>query len=288
MTPFQQSNIFVGSKEIKIIDGSKGISFNVLVQYPSNTPSLPTKFGPYTMDVSVNAEIIYGCFPLVVISHGSGGSHLLYRAVSSLLARNGYIVAMVEHFGNNRNDNELENTCENLVLRPRHIGLTIDTLFSDGFFGGHILKDKTSVIGHSMGGYTALALAGGISRTREGEVIKTISDPRIKAVVLLVPAAGWFYKGLDNVKIPILALTAEHDPITPSKDIETVLNCMPDKSLVTFKQIAGAGHFSFLSPFPAVMKRPDFLPSTDPEGFDREKFHEELPKEILDFLNEKL
>ncbi|HNY12679.1 MAG TPA: alpha/beta hydrolase [Candidatus Wallbacteria bacterium] len=288
MKPFQQNNIFAGSKEIQNIDEVKGISFNVMVQYPSNTPSLPTRIGPYTMDVSVNAEIIDGCFPLVVISHGSGGSHLLYRTVSSFLARNGYIVAMVEHFGNNRNNNELENACENLILRPRHISLTIGNLFSDGFFGGHILKDKTSVIGHSMGGYTALALSGGIPRTREGEVIKTIADRRIKAIVLLAPAAGWFFKGLDGVKIPILALTAEHDRFTPSKDIETVLNCMPDRSLVTFKQIAGAGHFSFLSPFPATMKRPDFLPSTDPEGFDREKFHEQLPKEILDFLNEKL
>ena len=52
--------------------------------------------------------------------------------------------------------------------------------------------------------------------------------------------------------------------------------------------IANAGHFSFLSPFPEPMKNPMFLPSTDPEGFVREKFHVQLPIEILAYLNEKL
>ena len=36
------------------------------------------------------------------------------------------------------------------------------------------------------------------------------------------------------------------------------------------------------------MKSPGFLPSTDPEGFDREKFHQQLPEEILNFLHDNL
>jgi len=36
------------------------------------------------------------------------------------------------------------------------------------------------------------------------------------------------------------------------------------------------------------MRNPRFLPSTDPEGFDREKLHEQLPAEILDFLDRTL
>ncbi|KUO74322.1 MAG: hypothetical protein APF81_02830 [Desulfosporosinus sp. BRH_c37] len=63
-----------------------------------------------------------------MISHGNGGSHLLYRTISTHLANNGFIVAMVEHYGNNRNNNELENTEENLILRPKHLSLTIDKL----------------------------------------------------------------------------------------------------------------------------------------------------------------
>ncbi|AGF57183.1 putative dienelactone hydrolase [Clostridium saccharoperbutylacetonicum] len=284
----KQFNINVGCKNIQIRDESKDLLFNVLIQYPTKEISAPTVFGPYTMDVCINSKILDGEFPLVVISHGNGGSHLLYRTISTHLAKNGYVVAMVEHYGNNRNNNELENTEENLILRPKHISLTIDKLLSDSFFGKYVKADKIAVLGHSMGGYTALALAGGIPRTIDGKKIETNIDNRIKAIVLLAPGAGWFMNGLDDVRIPILMLTAEHDTITPAWNAETVLKSIPDKSLVTFKQIENAGHFSFLSPFPESMRNPNFLPSTDPEGFDRENFHAQLPKDILAYLNEKL
>jgi predicted dienelactone hydrolase len=292
LSTFQQykkmTEIFVGSKQWTIRDEAKNISFPVLVQYPTHETAKPVAFGPYTMTVSPDADIIEGQFPLIIISHGNGGSHLLYRTISTHLAKNGYIVAMLEHYGNNRNNNSLENTTENLVNRPRHVSLTIDFLLSDNWFEKHITQDKIGVIGHSMGGYTALALAGGIPRTKEGVVVEVASDARIKVIVLLAPGAGWFMHGLDKVTIPILMFTAEHDPITPKWNGEIVLNYVPDPSKVTFKEIENAGHFSFLSPFPATMKNANFFPSTDPVGFDREKFHNQLPIDILGFLNEKL
>ena len=102
--------IFVGSKQLIIKDEIKNISFPVLLHYPTFETSKPIAFGPYTMNVSPDAEMIDGQFPLIIISHGNGGSHLLYRTISTHLAKNGYIVAMLEHYGNNRNDNTLENT----------------------------------------------------------------------------------------------------------------------------------------------------------------------------------
>ncbi len=282
------TEIFVGSKQLMIEDKIKNISFPVLLQYPTLESSRPISFGPYTMNVSPDAKIIERQFPLIIISHGNGGSHLLYRTISTHLAKNGYIVAMLEHYGNNRNNNKLENTTENLVTRPRHVSLTIDILLSDKWFSNYIEQYKIGVIGHSLGGYTALALAGGVPRTKEGLVIKVASDSRIKAIVLLAPGTGWFMDSLTKVTIPILMFTAEHDPITPKWNGEIVLNYVPDKSKVTFKEIENSGHFSFLSPFPMTMKNENFLPSTDPVGFDREKFHSYLPTDILDFLNDKL
>jgi hypothetical protein len=66
-----------------------------------------------------------------------------------------------------------------------------------------------------------------------------------------------------------------------------IINGVLDKSKVTLKTISNAGHFSFISSFPATMRNPNFLPSIDPNGFNREEFHKELPTIILDFLNEK-
>ena len=283
----KQSEVFVGSREIRVNDKTLDISFPVLVHYPTHAPSVITAFGPYSMDVSPDAGIMEGQFPLVIISHGNGGSHLLYRTISSHLAKNGYIVAMVEHYGNNRNNNQLETSNENLMNRPRHISLTIDELLSENRFGKSIAACNIAVIGHSMGGYTALALAGGLPRTREGQKVETTPDSRVKAIVLLAPGTGWFRHSLEKVTVPILLMIAEHDPITPDWNAEIVLNYVPDKRQVTFRKVENAGHFSFLSPFPPHMKSPNFLPSTDPEGFDREQFHKQLPTEILEFLDDK-
>jgi predicted dienelactone hydrolase len=282
------AEIFVGSRQLTINDETRNISFPVLVQYPTHETSKPTSFGPYTMNVSPDADIIERQFPLILISHGNGGSPLLYRTISTHLVKNGYIVAMIEHFGNNRNNNELENTNANLINRPKHISLTIDFLLSDNSINKNIVQDKIGIIGHSMGGYTALALAGGVPRTREGLVVDVSPDSRIRVIVLLAPGTGWFMNALDKVTVPILLLTAEHDTVTPKWNAEIVINHIPDKSLITFREIENAGHFSFLSPFPAAMKNVNFLPSNDPVGFYREKFHSILPIELLDFLNNKL
>lgn len=282
------SKIFVGSAHSEVTDEAKGISFPVLLHYPTNEVSSPTAFGPHRMDVCLDAKMMGGKFPLIIISHGSGGSHLLYRTISLYLAKHGYVVAMLEHCGNNRNNNALENTIENLQNHPSHVSLTIDKILSDTRFSEKILYEKIAVIGHSMGGYTALALAGGIPYTREGQKVEVVSDARIKAIVLMAPGAGWFKNNLAKVKIPILLYSAEHDAVTPLWNADIILNGITDKSQITFRKIINAGHFSFLSPFPATMKNLNFLPSTDPEGFDREAFHKILPEEILSFLNDKI
>jgi predicted dienelactone hydrolase len=207
--------------------------------------------------------------------------------MGAYLAKNGYIVAMPEHPGNNRNSNELNGTVENLVNRPRHIRLTIDAVSSDAHCRDRVQPNNSAIIGHSLGGYTALAVAGGQPWTRKGQKVEVESDRRVRALVLLAPATGWFMPedSLRNVTTPILMLGAEHDPFTPRWQGELVLDRIPDRSQITYRIIENAGHFSFLSPFPAAMRNADFPPSVDPEGFDREKFHEKLNAELLDFLD---
>ncbi len=285
------TGVFVGSTNRTITDKKNDLSFPVLVQYPTLENPRPTRFGPYTMDVAIDAEVMEGEFPLVLISHGNGGSHLLYRTISTYLAKKGFVVAMIEHYGNNRHNNELEKSELNLQYRPAHISLTIDGLVSDKVIGEYISTNKIGMIGHSFGGYAALAASGGTPWTKEGQKIKVQHDDRIKATILMAPAAAYFIppNALEKVTIPILLVIGEKDMITPKQWTEDViLNRVTNPSKVQVMKIENAGHFSFISPFPPGMVNPGFLPSTDPAGFNREKFHEQLPIDIFNFLNGKL
>lgn len=279
--------MFTGVRTIEVADEAPGISFPAVVMYPTEAQSTPTAFGPYTIDASPDAPVAQGQYPLVVVSHGSGGSHLLYRTICTHLAKNGYVVAMLEHPGNNRNNNELEGTHDNLVNRPRHLRLTIDAVLSDVALMHSVQPETVAIIGHSMGGYTALAVGGGEPWSEERRKVEVVADPRVRALILLAPATPWYLPegSLDNVKLPILMLIAEHDFYTPRWHADIVLNGVPDRNQVTFRIVDNAGHFSFLSPFPPAMNSPDFLPSTDPDGFDRDAFHLTLPAELLDYLN---
>jgi predicted dienelactone hydrolase len=282
--------LFVGSRQLQVHDEAQGISFSTLVHYPTAVPSGPTALGPYTLDVSPDAPLAQGRFPLVVISHGGGGWHVLYRSISTHLAKHGYIVGLVEHPGNNRNDNSLADSHENLVNRPRHVRLAIDAVCADDAFGGAVLPDRIAAIGHSLGGYTALAVAGGVPWSKSGQLVDVTPDPRVRALVLLAPATAFYRapEALRRVTVPILMLIAEHDPLTPRWHADVVLDGVPDRGRVTSRVIENAGHFSFLSPFPDYLKKARFPPANDPDGFDREAFHERLPDAVRSWLDEAL
>lgn len=269
------------------------IPFPTLVFYPAESAERTEMRGPYELSVALDAPVAEGVFPLVVISHGSGGSPMSHRTLAAYLARNGFVVAMPEHSGNNRNDNSLVDTVDNLANRPPHVRQVMDWMFSSGGFQASVLPDRAVIIGHSMGGYTALAAAGGIptafSRETPDQKARRIdveADHRVKALVLLAPATPWFMAAgaLNGVRLPILMWTGEKDAITGQFHSDIVLAGVPDKALLEHRIAANAGHFSFLSPFPVAMTNPGFLPSQDPERFDRERFQAELNSGVLEFL----
>jgi predicted dienelactone hydrolase len=282
--------LFAGTRQLSVHDETQDIHFPVLVVYPTASSAAPTPFGPYLLEVSPDAPIAKGRFPLIVISHGSGGSHLLYRTIALHLARHGYVVALPEHHRNNRLDNSLYGTVDNLVNRPYHVQLVLNAIAADPLFGPQVDSDNAAVIGHSMGGYTALAVAGGKPWSKEGLPVEIASDPRVRALVLLAPATAWFKPedSLKQVTLPILMLIGEHDDITPQWHADLVLDQVPDRTRVICRVIENAGHFSFLSPFPPKLLASGLPPALDPEGFDRETFHEHMPEEIRHFLDQHL
>jgi len=281
--------MYAGSRQFLIPGDGGAPPLRALLHYPCAQPAAPTWFGPYELDVSVDAPPAPGRFPLVLLSHGSGGSPLLYRSLSLALARNGYFVALPKHPGNSLGDDELANTVENLRNRPRQLLRLLDALLADPTLGAAIAEEPVTAIGHSMGGYTVLCLAGGEPWTRTRERIGVPHDPRFGALVLMAPACDFFLAphALQAVTAPILALTAEHDELTPDAHIRAALAGVPDRSRVTIQMVPNAGHFSFLSPFPRAMHHPQFAPAQDPSGFDRKRFHQGLPAKVLQWIGER-
>ena len=285
---------FVGFQTVEVEDN--GTSFPMAVMYPTEAAAEIITVGPYELEVAKNAIPTGEGLPLVIISHGSGGSHLVYRTLASHLAAHGFVVAMPEHPFDNRRDNSLDGTIENLVNRPRHLRAIINWFYDQSAFQKILKPDATSVIGHSMGGYTALAVAGGVplSFPRESadgleKAVDVIKDVRVKALVLMAPATVWYRTvgALDQVDVPILMLVGEKDKYTPSFHSQIVLKGLPESTEIIHRVVENAGHFSFLSPFPPTMSGPAFLPAQDPAGFDRVQFHETLNAEILTFLQSK-
>ena len=275
-----------GIRHLQIFDSRQSATFPAIVQYPTLTPPAGTQLGPYHFDATLAAPLAEGRFPVCLVSHGGGGSHLLYRTLCTHLAQNGFIVVCLEHLGDNRNDRSLADTDQAAEHRPRHVSLALDAVLSDAIFRAGADAARIGIIGHSMGGYTALALVGGQPWSRSRQRLSVTPDARIRAGVLLAPATDWFLApgALAQVATPLLAMVGGRDAITPPERVQRVLSQLPPGTPLEWEVIPNAGHFSFLSPFPAPLRRPDFPPALDPAGFDREQFHRELPRRLHDFL----
>ena len=285
-----------GCQSVELVDESSGTRFPMLVMYPADAPEKIERFGPFSLSVAMAAAPLQGTYPLVIISHGSGGTHLSHRELARHLALQGFVVGVPEHPFNNRNDNTLANTVELLATRPRDIRTAVDWFFAHSPFSSVVAAGSFSMVGHSMGGYTALALAGGVPTSlphqtadRQARRIEVTADPRLKAIVLLAPATVWFrLRGaLDQVTTPILMIASYHDEQCPYFYMcQLVVDGVPDAAKVQYRLVENAGHYSFLGPWPESMRSPAIPPSLDPPGFDRRRFLDELYVDVADFLTQ--
>jgi predicted dienelactone hydrolase len=102
-----------------------------------------------------------GRFPLIALSHGTGGSAQIMAWLARALASRGYIVAAVNHPGNNALE---EYTAEGFLLwweRARDLTTMIDMLLRDQEFSRLIDRKRIGAAGFSLGGHTVIAVAGG-------------------------------------------------------------------------------------------------------------------------------
>jgi len=283
----------IGCRSVEATDAVQGANVSIRLLYPTRAAGRPEAFGAFELDVAMNAPVDGERLSLVVISHGTGGTPWTHRELAAHLARSGLVAALIQHPGNNRGDDALADTAINLENRPRHVRLAIGAVLADPVVGPHLLASGVTLIGHSLGSYTALAVAGGKPtafgwETEDGKPapVPVERDPRVSALVLLAPATAWYLAdgALAQVNLPIFMRTGEKDALADQMHAFIVERGLRDRKRLDHKVIANAGHFSFLSPYPAALKSPALPPSQDPEGFDREAFLPALYAEIVTFI----
>lgn len=159
-----QSVTGVGFAPIQIHDPVNDDTMPGYVFYPSASSTGVTWLGPYKLHAKRGAAAIPGAKPLVVISHGHGGSDLGHHDLAVYLASHGFVVATLQHPKDNYEDTSGTGTSAVFVGRPIQVEATIGMLLHDPHWKALIDPQKIGVAGFSIGGYTALMLVGAVPR----------------------------------------------------------------------------------------------------------------------------
>jgi predicted dienelactone hydrolase len=206
-------------------------------------PTLTPKNVNYDGIAVVNAPQVKGRFPLIILSHGFGGSPQQMSYLGENLASKGYVVVGIDHADASYTDAasfqralaqavqyraaDQQNAIAALIDQPtalaRRFGPTID-------------RDRVAVVGYSMGGFGALATAGAgydpmslaLKSLPTGALATQVEgrspDPRVKAVVAIAPWGAqapfraWSAKGAATLQRPMLLISGDNDDISNHAD----------------------------------------------------------------------
>lgn len=165
--------------------------------------------------------------PVVLFSHGLGGSCDNNPYLGNHWAKRGYVVVFIQHPGSDENvwkeTPKLQRmaamnqaaSLENFMLRSKDIPAVIDGLSTFNAEGGHALKgrldmERIGMSGHSFGANTTQAVSGqSFARDR-----LSFLEPRIDASVMMSPgppAKGDPAAAFSSIRIPCLLMTGTRD-----------------------------------------------------------------------------
>src|SRR5581483_7497134 len=97
------------------------------------------------------------------LSHGTGGSAPMLAWLGTALAAHGYIAAAVNHPGNTSLEAYTPQGFSLWWERAEDLSQVIDHMLTDPDFGARIDPRRIGAAGFSLGGYTMIEIAGGIS-----------------------------------------------------------------------------------------------------------------------------
>ncbi len=252
---------------------------------PANQNVLPYKpeAGPYRVefvrydwhdarrDRDVPVKIYFpasgeGPFPVIVFSHGLGGTRESYEYLGRHWASHGYVSVHLQHLGSDDavwrdSPNPMESLRQAVrdpaaaIHRPLDVSFAIDQIqrlqAEDSPLRGRLDLARIGAAGHSFGAFTTLAVAGMVFMLPGGE--RTMRDPRIQAAIPMSAPVPERREHLDRIygaiAIPCLHMTGtlDYSPITPQtsaadRQLPFEHSRGPDKYLLVFE---GGDHMVF-------------------------------------------
>jgi predicted dienelactone hydrolase len=305
----------VGFAKAQTTNGTE-LPLTVGIWYPTDAEPSVHSLELFEQNVAVNAPVKGDDLPLVVISHGGGGSFASHYDIALALARAGFVAAAVSHAGDTYDD---QSKVLQLWQRPEQLRVLVNYMLRNWPQHQQLDANRIGAFGFSNGGFTVLVLAGGIPDLNEigpychshsehdlcqglkkahfdpndvGNHVPSgawTADPRIKSIVVAAPAFAFTFTkdGLAKIHIPIQLWRAADDHHQPNPYYEqTLIERLPQAP--EYHVIPGAGHYDFLPSCSVSLADVNPLVCADSSGFNRRAFHDEFNDDILRFFRATL
>lgn len=222
------------------------------------------------LHVRIFYPVTQGKYPVIVFSHGAGGSQDCCESLTRHWASYGYVTLQPTHDDSIvqrrkggdealRFPQAVREALKNPALwesRPRDISFLLNTLPDlqerVGGLSDKLDMDRIGVAGHSMGSYTAEAVGGALVDL-PGHAATSFSDPRAKAILCLSPQGpsqfGLAAHSFDKITLPFMGITGSLDSLgpvaSPAWHKIPFERSQPDDKYELF--ITGANHMSFIT-----------------------------------------